>query len=252
MDETGAPMTKPLRKTSFWTRTQRIMLTGILTLIPLWITWIIFKFVLEQLSNIGKPAAGVLTTWLNTNIGFLSQEDVETILGVILTLLLIYIVGWAATKFFGRRLLDLFDTVVQSIPLVEKIYGATKKLLSALQQKPDGVQRVVLIEFPNENMKAVGFVTRTLTDEDTGELIAAVYVPTTPNPTSGYLELVPLDRVTSTDWNMDEAMSFIISGGAVSRRGINFRKSRGEPITLDDAMNPPVDPPSDHPEERKK
>ena len=216
------------------------MLTGVLTLIPIWITWIIFTFILAQLSDIGKPLARLLADLIGADAGFLATSEFETILGVILTLLLIYIVGWAATKFFGRRLLELFDTLVQSIPLVEKIYGATKKLLSALQQKPDGVQRVVLIEFPNENMKAVGLVTRTLVDEDTGEIIAAVYVPTTPNPTSGYLELVPLDRVTSTEWTLDEAMSFIISGGAVSREGINFRKSKGTPIELDDALAGPT------------
>ena len=221
---------------NFWIRTQRFLLTGVLTLIPLWITWIIFKFVLDQLSNIGKPIATLLADLIKADAGFLATDTFETILGVILTLLLLYLVGWAATKFFGRRLLNLFDAVVQSIPLVEKIYGATKKLLSALQQKPDGVQRVVLIEFPNENMKAVGLVTRTLVDEDTGEMIAAVYVPTTPNPTSGYLELVPLDRLTSTDWSLDEAMSFIISGGAVSRETINFRKSHGPPISMDEAL----------------
>jgi len=85
------------------------------------------------------------------------------------------------------------------IPLVQTIYGGVKKLLAALQQKPDRVQRVVLIAFPTPEMKTVGFVTRVLTDHQTGRELAAVYVPTTPNPTSGYLEIVPLDKVTSTD-----------------------------------------------------
>jgi uncharacterized membrane protein len=71
-------------------------------------------------------------------------------------------------------------------------------------------------------MKSVGFVTRVLKDEHTGADLAAVYVPTTPNPTSGYLEIVPVAQLTPTSWTIDEAMSFIISGGAVSPEKVPF------------------------------
>ncbi len=74
----------------------------------------------------------------------------------------------------------------------------------------------MLIDFPSPGMKTVGLVMRVIEHPATGEPMAAVYVPTTPNPTSGYLELVPLDRVEETDWSLDEAMTFIISGGAVA------------------------------------
>ncbi len=178
----------------------------------------------------------------------LTSDAVETTLAVIVTLILILLVGWLASQLLGRRLLNLFDSMVQSIPLIEKVYGATKQLLSVMQQKPDEVQRVVLINFPHDSMKAVGFVTRTLTDEDTGEKIAAVYVPTTPNPTSGYLELVPIHNVVSTDWTVDQAMSFIISGGAVSQETINFRRSHGAPITLGEAIKKNDEPEGEDPE----
>jgi uncharacterized membrane protein len=120
----------------------------------------------------------------------------------------------------------LLEGFIERIPLVQTVYGATKKLIAALQQKPDNVQRVVLIEFPTPEMRAVGFVTQVLTDEKTGRKLAAVYVPTTPNPTSGYLEIVPLERVVSTDWTVDEAMTFIISGGTVSPGGINYENEK--------------------------
>jgi uncharacterized membrane protein len=125
----------------------------------------------------------------------------------------------------GRRLLTLFDALVFRIPLVNTIYSSVQKFLSVLQTKPDGVQRVVLVDFPSPEMKAVGFVTRTLQDADTGRTLAAVYVPTTPNPTSGYLEIVPLEKLISTTWTMDEAMTFIISGGAVAPPQMNYDKS---------------------------
>ena len=107
--------------------------------------------------------------------------------------------------------------------LITTVYGATKQLIQAFQRKPEGgLQRVVLIEFPHRQMKAVGFVTTTFVDEATGIDLAAVYVPTTPNPTSGYLEIVPIDTLVSLDWTMDEAMTFIISGGTVSPGRIRF------------------------------
>jgi uncharacterized membrane protein len=71
-------------------------------------------------------------------------------------------------------------------------------------------------------MKSVGFVTRVIREQGTGRELAAVYVPTTPNPTSGYLEIVPVEKITPTDWTVDQAMSFIISGGAVSPDSIPF------------------------------
>jgi uncharacterized membrane protein len=93
----------------------------------------------------------------------------------------------------------------------------------------------VLIDFPSPEMKAVGFVTKTLKDVDTGKELAAVYVPTTPNPTSGYLEIVPIDRVISTTWTFDEAMTFIVSGGAVSKETMNYSKS-ADPEEVEEAV----------------
>lgn len=221
---------------SLGTRAQGWFLAGVLTLIPIWITWAIFKFMFDQLSALGRPAARKVTEYLGPLAGWFAGDAMQTVLALVLTLTAILLIGWATSQFIGARLLVLFDRIIQWIPLVEKIYGATKKLLAAMQQKPDGVQRVVLISFPHDEMKAVGIVTRTLTDVHTGEKIAAIYVPTTPVPTSGYLELVPLDQIIETDWTLDEAMTFIISGGAVSRDTINFRHSGRMPVTLAEAL----------------
>ena len=205
---------------------------------PIWVTWLIFAFLLELLTNLGAP----LVNWFSTRIRpyapslseWLVNPWFQSVVAVILILAALYVLGWLATKMIGRRLIALFDALMDRIPLVHTIYGSVKTFLAALQQKPDGVQRVVLIDFPSPEMKTVGFVTRTLVDDDTGKELAVVYVPTTPNPTSGYLEIVPLDKVTSTNWTMDEAMTFIISGGAVAPESMNFEKGVGglnEPST---------------------
>jgi uncharacterized membrane protein len=199
---------------------QRYLLAGVLTVIPIWITWVVFQFVLTQLSRVGAPWVRAFSKTLQhvspTLSSWLLNPVFQSVVAVLLTLVALYLLGWAATRVLGKRLINLFDATMERIPLVQTIYGSTKKLLAALQKKPDRVQRVVLIEFPTEHMKTVGFVTRVLKDDVTGRELAAVYVPTTPNPTSGYLEIVPIERVVSTDWTIDEAMTFIISGGAVA------------------------------------
>jgi len=215
-------------KTSFLRRAQRYILTGILTIIPIWLTFLVFEFFLRHLSKIGLPWAKALASTLqkhSPNIAEWIQAPwlVNTI-AVILTISALYLLGWIATRVIGRRLIDLFEFFIHRIPLVESVYRSIKKFISVLQTKPDEVQRVVLIEFPSDRMKTVGFVTRVLTDEKTGKQLAAVYVPTTPNPTSGYLEIVPLENVVATDWSMDEAMTFIISGGAIAPERIRYDK----------------------------
>ena len=193
--------------------TRRYVLTGVLTVIPIWITVVVFTFIFSQLSRLGLPvvqtvAARVNTAWPDLALVLL-HPWFQSALAVVLTLTALYLLGWAATKVIGLRLIHLFDTIMQRIPVVQTIYGSTKKLLSALQQKPDQVQRVVLIEFPSPGLKTVGFVTRLLTDAGSGRQLAAVYVPTTPNPTSGYLEIVPVEQLISTDWTMDLSLIHI-------------------------------------------
>ncbi|MFK5968738.1 MAG: DUF502 domain-containing protein [Candidatus Marithrix sp.] len=210
--------------------TSHYLITGILTVIPISLTWIVFDFLFIQLSKIGTPLMMALAETLqkaSPNLAkFILTLDpfVSSIFAVILTLLALYLLGWMATLVIGKRIIGLFDSFMEQVPFVKTIYGSTKKFLSALQTEPGSVQRVVLIEFPSPEMKTVGFVTRILTDDDTGQKLAAVYVPTTPNPTSGYLEIVPLDKITSTDWTMDEAMAFIISGGTIAPNSLNYDK----------------------------
>ena len=201
-------------------RLKRFLLTGLLTFIPLWVTWLVFKFVLGMLADIGTPLVSALLNALalvaprvaNT----LNTQWLLFIIALLITLVALYLLGGLANRVIGQRLINAFDGLLARIPVVQTIYGGTKKLMAVLQNKPSGVQRVVLVEFPRRGMKVVGFVTRVMIEDGTGREMAAVFIPTTPNPTGGYLEVVPLDELTPTDWTMDQAMAFIISGGAVA------------------------------------
>jgi len=201
-------------------RVKRYLLTGLLTFIPLWVTWLVFKFVLGLLASIGAPLVSGFLSALSLiaprAAATLNIEWLTFVVALLITLVALYLLGGLANWVIGQRFLNAFDALLARIPLVQTIYGGTKKLMAVLQQKPSGLQRVVLIDFPRRGMKVVGFVTRVLVEEGSGREMAAVYIPTTPNPTGGYLELVPVDELTPTDWTMDQAMAFIISGGAVA------------------------------------
>ncbi len=201
-------------------RVKRYLLTGLLTFIPLWVTWLVFKFVLGMLAGIGAPLVaamlGVLSLVSPRAAATLNMEWLVFILALVITLLALYLLGFVANRVIGRRFLDAFDGLLARIPVVQTIYGGTKKLMAVLQNKPSGVQRVVLVEFPRRGMKTVAFVTRVMAEEGSSREMAAVFIPTTPNPTGGYLVVLPLDELTPTDWTMDQAMAFIISGGAVA------------------------------------
>lgn len=205
---------------------RRYLVSGVLTVVPLWVTWVVFEFVLRQLSKFGHPWVIALSRRLEKEHPFVAEILLDPWfangLAILVTLVMLYLLGWAVSRVIGRRILDAFESLLARLPLITTVYGGVKKLIAALQQKPTGIQRVVLIDFPHKDMKAVGLVTRTLTDANTGQTLAAVYVPTTPNPTNGYLEIVPIERLTSTDWTMDEAMNFVISGGAVGPDRISY------------------------------
>lgn len=208
---------------------QRYLFTGLLTFIPIWLTWVVFKAIFSLLSEINLPWISALFDALAAEspdtLGLLNQGWLTSLLAFVVTMLTLYAMGFAANRVFGRRLLAGFERLIERIPVAHTIYSGSKKLMSMLQTKPSGTQRVVLIDFPSPELKSIGFVTRVFRDADGVEL-AAVYVPTTPNPTGGYLEIVPIGRLIATDWSVDQAMAFILSAGAAAPDELPFSIGR--------------------------
>lgn len=208
---------------------QRYVLAGLLTFVPLWVTWFVFDIVLGFLARLGRPVVSMVAALLQAResdvADWLLNPWMRSILAVAITLFAFYGLGFAATRVAGRRLIEVAEAALERLPVVQTVYGSTRRLLEVLRTKPANLQRVVLISFPSPGMKAVGFVTRTFKDELTGRELAAVYVPTTPNPTSGYMEILPVEDTQPTDWTVDEAMSFIVTGGAVGPERIRYTRS---------------------------
>lgn len=218
---------------------RKYLITGILTAIPIWITWLLIRFILDLFVDVGDPIikgiAEGISPFSERAAALLRNSALQALLAIFFTVALLYFLGWVANRVLGRRVISAFDRVVERIPFIKIVYGGVKNIIEAFQKKPTGIQRVVLIDFPSQRMKCLGLVTRTIVDEDTGRLLAAVFVPTTPNPTSGYLEIVPVENITSTDWTVDEAMTFIVSGGTVSPGRMNYDKSAGPTIEPKDS-----------------
>jgi uncharacterized membrane protein len=207
-------------------RIQKNILAGIMAIVPIGLTIWILGAIINVLTSIGRPFVMTLGRWLEPYVPWFAKwieaSWAQSMMAICIILVGIYVLGVTATAVVGMKLLGVIDRLIERIPFVQLIHGSARKLISALQERPADLQRVVLIEFPSPDMKAIGLVTRTFTDARSGRQLAAVYVPTTPNPTSGYIELVPIDKLVSLDWTPHEAMSFIISGGAVGPEQIDF------------------------------
>lgn len=199
---------------------QANLIAGILTVIPLLVVWLVLDFILSFLFAVGSPVEAGVMTFITDRMPeaapILDNRLFQWLIAIVIALLLLHTVGAIASRMVGKKLIAGIEGLIARIPVVETVYSASKKLIGILQQKPDGAARVVLIEFPHPGMKAIGLVMRVFTDTVTGEELAAVYVPTTPNPTSGYLEILPLRALVPTAMTMDQAMTMIVSGGAVA------------------------------------
>lgn len=215
----------------------RHIITGVLTVIPLFVTvWIVW-FVVDFLIWLGRPGTFALSGMLRPSAPEFADLLLETwfqsAVALLLAIVFLFLLGRTANAVVGRRVLQAFDRIVEAVPLARTIYSATQTLIRSLggDGKPTG-QRVVLIEFPSENMRAVGIVTRVFPPSEHNPELAAVYVPTTPNPTSGFVELVPTARLAWLDWTKNDAMAFIVSGGAMVPENLPINWPQHERVVI--------------------
>lgn len=201
---------------------RRNIVAGIITAGPLFITWLVFSFVLGVLAKVGLPIVHLLAAAFPGSI--FADKWLQYALAVVLTVVLFYLVGRITTEVVGRQLFELFETALERLPFVNKIYTSVRQAIDTLMNKRNSGQRVVLIDFPSAGQKSIGFLTHVLTDAATGAPIAAVLVPQAINPSSSYLQFVPLDAVIETDLTMEQAMSMLLTGGAVCPESIQYSR----------------------------
>ena len=142
-----------------------------------------------------------------------------SVVALLLAVFLIGAVGLLARNYFGKRLIEWVDSALLKVPLLNKIYGATKQVNDAFSStNKTAFRTVVLVEFPREGMYSMGFITSEQQDEvrmKTGQKLVCVFIPTTPNPTSGFLVMTPESEVTKLDMSVADGIKYIISLGSI-------------------------------------
>ena len=209
---------------------QRNVLAGLITVGPLFVTWLVFSFLLDKLVRAGQPLVYGLQTMYPE--AWLRRPWLQSVLAVVLTLLVLFVLGKLTSLVVGRQALGLFESVLERLPIVAKVYSSVRQLLDTMMAKKEASQRVVLVDFPIPGQKSIGFLTRSILDTRTGEELAAVLLPNAINPTSAFLQLLPLSRVTMTDLSMEQAMSMLLTGGAVGPERIVFSQPQADAVTL--------------------
>jgi len=201
---------------------QRNILAGIITIGPLFVTYLIFSFLLGILAKAGLPLVQLFAAIFPES--WLSEPWIQSVVAIVLTLIVLYVVGRVTALVVGRQAFRLFEAALERLPVVAKIYGSVRQLVDIMMAKKKSSQRVVLVDFPIPGQRSIGFLTHTMTDSASGELLAAVLLPNAINPTSAFLQILPMGRVTETDLNMEQAVSMLMTGGAVGPDTILFSR----------------------------
>lgn len=192
-------------------------ITGIVVVLPLGVTIIVINFLLERLGN---PASNFFFWFLDPSLRDVAavQFGLE-IISVVVVFLLITLLGYGSRFVFGRILLGGLEQLMNRVPLINTVYRTAKQIVDTFSQQKKAVfQEVVLIEYPRERCYALGFLTSTAkgeTQDATGEHIVNIFVPTTPNPTSGFLLMLPETDIKRLKMSIPDGMKLIISGGAL-------------------------------------
>jgi len=179
------------------------ILAGILVVVPIGVTVLILIWIFSGIDNVLQPV--IKTVWGDTIPG----------VGFGITIVLIYLIGVIASNVLGKKLVGYGESLLAKVPGFRQIYtGIRQILLSFSAPRQAGFMQVVLVEFPRKGMRAIGFVTNESTDK-AGETLLHIFVPTSPNPTSGFLQIVREDEIVRTKISVDDALKMLVSAGRV-------------------------------------
>jgi uncharacterized membrane protein len=195
------------------------LMAGLLVVIPLGLTIFILKFLFNLADGFLGPLIGSVV-----RIFYVDSEYIPG-LGVVAGLLVIYFTGVLTANFLGRRLLTLTEDLLCRIPLVKSIYSSSKQVTKVFSSNDSDDRRAVYVEFPSAGSYAIGFQTNSLESHEK-EHFYSVFVPTAPNPTSGFILYLAATKVVPAPFSVEEAMKIIVSGGVVPPPMINVRRTQ--------------------------
>ena len=199
-------MAEKRKKTSILSRLRNYFFAGAVVLIPIGITLYLSLFII-------KVSTKILPRELNPN-NYLPIEipGIEIIIAVII----ITFIGWLSLSFLGKKIFELINSILKKIPILRTIYSAINQMTESLTKSDNKQKSVVLLEYPKKDVWAVGFATKEnkgIINDKIGNELVNVFVPTTPNPTSGFLLMVPNNNLIFLDISFEQASKFIVSAG---------------------------------------
>ena len=208
------------------------LLTGAIVILPLFITYILLKFLVARIDAIIlEPSARIFSFFISHITPNKYFIFIFKTLVFIFVILIIALIGSATKHILGKRLISFMERIILKFPVVGKIYAGTKEISNAfLIKNKDTFMKVVLVEFPKEGSYALGFITSEAKgeiQEKTKDVVVNVFVPTTPNPTSGFLLFVPLGKLILLDMTVEEGIRLTISGG-ISYSGKTSKDLKGQ------------------------
>ena len=200
-------MVKKKVKKSLITSIRNNFIAGVVVLIPIGITLYLTLFFV-------KISSKILPKEINPN--YYLPYNIPG-LEILISVVLITFIGWLSLSFIGKRLFNLFENILNKIPILRTIYSAIDQLIETFTKSKSNKKNVVLVEYPRKGVWAVGFATKENTGEikkKTGQDLINVFVPTTPNPTSGFLLMFQKSEVIFLDLTFEQASKFIVSAGS--------------------------------------
>ena len=204
-------MEKKLKRKSLSLTLRNYFIAGVVVLIPIGFTLYLSKILIGISSNLIPK---------NLNPNHYLPFDIPGI-EILISILLITLVGGLSLSFFGRRILKLIDDLFKRIPFLRTVYSAIVQMTETFSKKDNNQKSVVLVEYPRKDVWAVGFATKENKgemSEKTNKKLINVFVPTTPNPTSGFLLMFPIEDVIYLNMTFEEASKFIVSAGTSNKQ----------------------------------
>jgi len=214
-------------KTSLWGKVKANLrgklIAGVIAIIPAGITFLILRFIFDFAKTVSEPAVRRAVEQL-TAAGIVTRPLFKLVLeyslvgvGIAFTALAVYLVGAFAANVFGRRIIGFWESLLVRIPVVRSVYTASKQIVESIAlTNGSSFKRVVLVEYPRRGAWAIAFVTNTFSSSTEGRRLVNLFVPTVPNPTSGWMALMPEDEVIETSLTVEEAFRIVFSAGVLA------------------------------------
>ena len=197
------------------------MLTGLLLILPVYVTFFVVKFLFGFIGGTLSPVIKKIFQLYGVALPRTSLDEfVITFLGLILTFISLYFIGIFAANFVGKSIISYFENLLTKTPIVKSIYSSVKQIIHSIGLPgKQSFKRVVLVDFPKAGTKSIGFVTGATQHNNEKKLIS-VFIPTTPNPTTGFLIFTPEEDVIDSNLTVEEAFKTLFSGGVLTPKDI--------------------------------